>query len=294
MNFLLISDFHGTSRKPINRLDNIIETYRRKLKFILDKALENSASIISSGDFFDTPRDFTVLYEFLKIYKNYFKEVKIYTVYGQHDLYYRSKSFITNIGLLSKVGWVKVLSKKELILDKKVSLYGCDWESKVPEVENKRKFNILAIHAPIAKRKLFFGHQILKTHKIQKENPFYKLIICGDIHKPFIEESKNGIICNTGPILRLGINEKEHKPRIYLFNSDKEEIQKIFIPIEENKIVFDEKIKDKETFLDGLSENFNFEKYRNDLDIHRIINDVLKQKEFLRYNRKIKRIIGEL
>ena len=66
MKLALLSDIHGTSQTPVNRKDNLRKTFLRKFRFVLKEGMP----ILIAADFFDRPRDWTLLYDTIRLIKN--------------------------------------------------------------------------------------------------------------------------------------------------------------------------------------------------------------------------------
>lgn len=210
---ILLSDLHLLWNNPEARLDNLVETQFEKLKFIFDFAVENNAVVLQAGDFFDRPRSWYLLPKFMEFMEGY-KNVRIYTVYGQHDtyMYHEGTRHATNLGILEKAGLVTVLDNKPTRIDDCV-VYGCSWGMEVPEVKSDG-FNILVVHAPIGEESLWPGHEYQDAQVFLRKYKDYSLILCGDIHRKFFYTIKNREILNTGPLVRKEASEYNfiHKP----------------------------------------------------------------------------------
>ena len=238
MNFILISDIHVTSRNPIGRKGNILQSFKNKFIFILEYAQKHNAIILQAGDFFEKSRDWHVLYLISNLIKKY--NVPVYTIYGQHDLYMRANpdTTPTTIGLLNKFGMVNILNnKKPTILDK-TYVYGCSWNNKISQPKPGKK-NILVIHAPITTKELFPGHNFTAVSNFICKNKGWDLILAGDIHAKTIYKFKKTILVNTGPMLRLASTKYnfKHKPCFFLYNTKSHRVKEIIIPHEDAKLV---------------------------------------------------------
>ena len=141
MKFIILADLHLTGNTPIARLDNIEETWKRKLKFILDYASKNKMPILVGGDFFDKPRDWKTLSEFLKFIADY-PDVSIRSIWGQHDMYlYSADRYSTSLGVLINSGLVRELKDRYPNMGwvfkgfSNLAIYGCSWGQEIPKPE---------------------------------------------------------------------------------------------------------------------------------------------------------------
>jgi DNA repair exonuclease SbcCD nuclease subunit len=241
MKFLLISDIHATSKTPIGRTDNIFETFTNKFIFILQYAQKHNATILQSGDFFDKPRDWYVLFLMTSLLREY--KVPIYSIWGQHDLYMRAEpqSTPTTMGILNKLGLIKILGSKPTAFDN-INIYGCSWRATIPKPMSN-KINILVIHASITTKSLFPGHKFISTPYFISRNKGWNLILAGDIHIKTIHEGGKTIFVNTGPMLRLVSNKynSSHQPCFIIYDTKSRKSKEIIIPHQESKIILTRK-----------------------------------------------------
>jgi DNA repair exonuclease SbcCD nuclease subunit len=237
MKFLLLSDLHISNKNPIGRLDDLAAVQYNKLQFIFDYAKKNDCVILQAGDFFDAPRSYYVLSEMIAFLKKY-SDVEIFSIFGQHDTYMYSEETkqATNLGVLEKSGYIKILNKKAYVWDCNESgfwhVYGCSWGQKIPKVKMKEDFNILVIHASVAEKALWHGYDYLNAEKFLEDNENYDIILCGDIHRKFLIERKGRYILNTGPLVRRSADEYNfsHKPCFYVYDTNCNEKKEIIIP----------------------------------------------------------------
>jgi DNA repair exonuclease SbcCD nuclease subunit len=286
MKFIAISDIHGTSKTPRSRLGNPLLDFYNKMEWVFKLSSKlNDTPIICAGDVFDSPRDILALYRFITLKQKYRKTL-FFTVYGQHDLYFRNKELVTNLGILFKAGLIILLDKFPYTFHytekhkKDIDLYGCNWGEEVPRVEDKSKINILSIHAPIYTEPLFPKHEFTKVKKWQKKNKDFDFVICGDIHRSFVATRKEQIICNTGPIMRLESSEymMKHRPMVFVYNTEKEIVEKKYIPCTPSEEVLDPNVKTINEHKIDLGDSFNFDRPTNKTNIIEIIQQLIKTK----------------
>jgi predicted phosphodiesterase len=232
MKFILLSDIHGTSQNPISRKDDILETFKNKLEYVLRYCLKINGVILQAGDFSNKARDWYVLSTTLDLLNTY-AEVKMYCIMGQHDSYMRAaiEDSPTTMGILTKTNRLNFLSEKPTVIDG-VHIYGASWKQKAPKPQGEK--NILVIHAPISKKALFPGHKFIEVKDFTKKNKKYDLILCGDTHRYFTWSSGSTQLVNTGPMLRKEGDEYnfKHKPCFFVWDSDTLELERIIIPHE--------------------------------------------------------------
>ena len=208
MKLLLISDLHLSSKVPVSRKDNTVNTQFRKLKYVLDYAKENGCLVLQAGDFFDKPRDWYVLSAVISLLRDDYRELlPIYVVYGQHDTYFYSDEVrsATSLGVLHSAGIVRVLTKDPVVFNDGLMLYGASYGEDVKDIVVEKSANhvvVLVIHAPIVSESQWPGDQYIYSKKFLRENSQFDLVLCGDIHQMVAVCEGNRWLVNTGPMVR--------------------------------------------------------------------------------------------
>ena len=253
MKFICLSDVHLVAKNPKYRKDDLFSAQFGKLKFVFDYAKTHECAILQAGDLFDAPRSFPVLSEFIKL-KGQYPEVRIFSVYGQHDMKYRRKEH-TNSHIAGMVGYIKYLDDKTLSVGN-VDISGCSWDSDF--YKKCGGYDILLIHAPIAEKATYPGHNYWDATDFLERNK-YNLIVCGDIHnKQFCINIGKRKIVNSGPMCRISKDLADHKPGFFVWDSDSSEIEWVEIPHESGSMVIDTEmpIFDNKNIFDNFVEAF--------------------------------------
>jgi len=296
MKLVLLSDIHGTSKIPKARIDNPIYAFKRKIEFVFKTADKLNAPILHAGDLFNSPRDIFALFKFLSITAKY-PNVKFYTIYGQHDLYFRNKNTLHNLGILSKAGIIKILNNKRAIdlkssNNETISAYGSGWKDKIT-IPIQHSFNVLAIHSSITTESLWQGMKYNTAKSFIEKHPF-DLIICGDIHRDFIYKTDDKrIICNTGPLMRLEATQYnlQHKPKLYIFDTEKRTIKTIVIPhADANQVLSKKHLEIVET-NDALGNIYINSKDVEEIKVIEIINMLIQKSN---KEERLKKILLEI
>lgn len=249
MKLVLLSDTHLDVVNPVARLDDVGETGKRKMGFVLQWAGEHGARILHAGDFSVKPRSWKLLAETMDLFGQH--DVPFSTVFGQHDTYMYSEETrdATTLGILAKAGYVHILGPKPLILGyettlnaeekSKTAVYGCHYGQDIPDAKGTDDFfNILIIHAPIAAESPYHTAEYLDAGKFLRDHKLYDLILCGDIHQKFHLTRKAGgftrHIVNTGPMIRreATLYNYQHHPGFYVWDTETEELSWVEIPHE--------------------------------------------------------------
>lgn len=267
MKFAFLSDPHLVWDNPIARLDDAKETGLKKFEFVLKWCSDNNAALCIAGDLTDKPRGWHLYKRLVVLLKRY--GVKVYCVYGQHDMYLRSKE-ATILDLLERSGLIKILGKEPEYFNR---IYGCSWGEEVPKIE-QGLFNILVIHAPIHTEPLFFDHEYMDAKRFVNKHKF-NLVHCGDIHRNFFILSTDYTKCifNTGPMLRKSAEEYNfiHKPMFYVYDEGADQFWEEEIPHEPAEKILSrdhlERKKESDQMLDDFVHSIN-EDFEADTDFY--------------------------
>ncbi len=295
MLFVLLSDIHSTSKTPIARKDDVEKTFRKKFRFILKYAKKRKAVILQAGDFFHRPRDWRLLALVLDLLREY--NIKVYTIYGQHDMYMYSdvEESPTSLNILDRAGYVTVLGRKPVRVDN-VNIYGVSYGDKIPKPKGDN--NILVIHAPISKKELFPDHDFTSPKYFMRKHPGYKLILAGDIHRQFTEIRRQQTLVNTGPLIRYDGSEYnfKHKPSAFAWNSRTLALEKLQIPHAPASKVLTRGHIEKATDISDSLQAFMAEMKKTNsvddsMDIKYIIRQVSKK---VKASKRVKRILGRI
>jgi DNA repair exonuclease SbcCD nuclease subunit len=172
-------------------------------------------------------------------------DVKVYMVYGQHDLrYHASDTSNVPLQLFEDFNLVERLHPtggtllSPLTEKKKVVGWGSSWNEEIPDTMDPKDINIWATHRMVIdNEKLWDGMKdyTLAKHLLRK-NPF-ALIITGDNHRSFT--TKYGIrwLINCGSLGRTNIDQAAHIPHFMIFDTETRKLAKIKVPIRPPKEV---------------------------------------------------------
>jgi len=261
MNFLLLSDCHLLYEKPRARLDDTFQTGLKKMEFILDYAAKNNCVILQAGDFFDRPRSWYLLVAYTRLFEKY--RIPIYTIFGQHDQYFRSRE-ATLLEALSAAGLVSILNGRPLLIGESI-IYGAGFGEEIPEAKRfpdtevkGRATNILVIHRMIVKKKIWPAQEdYIYAGDFLKKHEEFDLILCGDAHQKFIDISKGGgTICNSGCLIRKSVDLWNHKPGFFITDTEGDVIDWIEIPHEPAEKVLSRKHIEDEKEVNEMLESF--------------------------------------
>ena len=287
---ILTADWHIRSTVPVCRIDKYLETMFSKIGWVSDLQVKYDCPVYHAGDLFHKwePGSF-ILGKLINKMPDQF-----YTVPGNHDLPQHNIELLEKSGLtvLSEARKIIVINNENKINRKNnldTYIYGASYGSKLPEMKG---LDVLICHEMIYQQPEHWqkenGSQamaFLKKHK------GYQLIVTGHNHKPFTAEYKGRLLVNPGSLMRMTADQKDYKPRVYLWNKESNTIKIEYIPIDSKAVetVYLEKTKERdermESFIDrlqsskevGLSFEKNLENYLANNRVRSSVKDVINE-----------------
>lgn len=232
--FIFTADWHLRHIAPVCRIDDFYDTMFNKVRFVFETASFYNAPIIVGGDLGHYCEwDNCLLYNFITLKKE-FSHVKIMTTPGQHDLsYHKFASWKhSGTGVLNAVGLLDVVSCEKI---KNTKFYFFPFGKEMQHnVKTEGYKTVAVIHQMVIQKQLWAGQRAKTGLGLLKEFPEYDIIVCGDNHLPFVEKDKDRFLINCGSLMRTTQDQRKHKPRVYLWDSVKNKIEEIYIPIKKN------------------------------------------------------------
>jgi hypothetical protein len=218
---LITSDYHLSEQKPRCRLDeDWTKTQEGHLDFIAKTANKYKSPVCIVGDIFDR----AIVTEKIKIiFLQFVDKVKygVYILAGNHCLPHHSWSNVNNssFGVIWNSGKVHGLDELG-----KAAHFG----EEIKGIDN----GLLFIHELVFKTSKDLPPNVnAKTSKdILDKYPEMKWIFCGDNHHSFNFEYKNRHLINSGCINRQASDFKTYQPIIYFVDTDKEIVEEINMP----------------------------------------------------------------
>jgi len=301
MNLLLLSDVHGTYKTPVSRKDRVGEAFEQKIDFVFRYAKEHGCVILQAGDLGDTSRNWEVLHYMINVLRQY--QVIMLGVYGQHDLYMRRDpdETPTALSVLMHSTQMMQLGKQPVHMNN-VAIYGSSWNGPIPKVKpGGQKRNVLVLHAPIARRAEYPGHDFTDPDQFLERHKGFDLVLAGDVHRHFCYVTGKYLmdrryVINTGPVLRLEASRymMRHKPCFYVYDTNDNSIEKVIIPHAPSK-----KVLTREHIVQKNISSTELEQFANSIKTMTSMtqNRDAKLKKFVRANvksRRVRRIIKEV
>jgi DNA repair exonuclease SbcCD nuclease subunit len=288
MKFLITGDWHYTDKTPTCRIDDYPTVLKNKIKATVNFAKRDGVTaILQPGDLTDTP--FLNYSAYRELYSLLDCGIPIYTVYGQHDLRYRNRGNTPLDALQDSLDSFQVSKKANF---GNVYIHSVSYGEEIPKPKLD-VFNILLIHKMIInvpeaewQEDYDLGIDFLTKSK-------YDLVVSGDNHKSFMVKHKKQHLFNCGSLMRSTIDQIDHQPCFYSFDTDTRTYEQYCLPITRWQTTFDleKKVKEEErnehmeSFVSGLSGHkdmgLNFEDnlymYLKKNKIDDVVVDIIKR-----------------
>jgi len=213
---ILTSDWHLTTRTPVCRTDNYLNTQLDKLDEIADLASEHNCYVIVAGDIFDR---WNCDWRIIRYWYEFCQNNKTIWCAGQHDLQDNNADNLDTSPIMA--GKVTAWDCVDI----------CHW-GRVPSEEK----NILAWHVPVYHKENPYHAEVSTAKALLKKYPQYRLILTGDNHQTFVVEHNGALLVNTGSLLRSSAAQINHKPCVFLYDFDNNAVEPYFLDIDEDAV----------------------------------------------------------
>jgi hypothetical protein len=123
-----------------------------------------------------------------------------------------------------------------------VCIYTAGWGEEIPELDpiNELPTNILLIHKMFVLDKLWEGQEDFIRTLIFLKRTKWDLIVSGDNHQHFMSfATGDRFHVNCGSLMRQNIDQKNHKPVVYIYDTVERTVKKYDIPIDPIEEVMD-------------------------------------------------------
>lgn len=277
---ILTADWHLTEKQPVCRTDNFWQIQWQKIEEIKELQEKYNCPVYHAGDLFDFWKPSPYLLS--KTMKHL--PTKFYTILGNHDLPQHNLELIKKCGTytLWTAGCLEIFNE-------------CHWGvlPKTPSLSLKGK-KILIWHVMTwTTGKQYPGDTSPPAKGLLKKYQDYDLIVTGHNHKSFTETYNNRLLINPGSITRQEAGQINHRPCIYLYFAETNEIEPYYLNYKKGVIsrnhLEEQERRDTRIFAfieklnDGGVKELNFEKNielymeqnKIEIDIKNIVNKAI-------------------
>lgn len=260
---ILAADLHIRADTPLCRTDNYLEAQFNKLNFIFDLCQKNNCPLLVAGDIGNKSQWLNWLLEaIINIIKVY--NIDIICIPGQHDLpEHRLEDWQkSGCGVLHGAQAIKMLLEpKVFCFPFRIFPFGYGNQIKHQKPINRTSTIAMTHQMVIENKPLWPDQKAPKGHELLKKFPEYDLILSGDNHNPFVSEYKGRLLVNPGSMMRMTAAQIDHKPRVYKWYADTNEVEAVYLPIEKNVVsrihIESKQERDErmETFVNRMSDD---------------------------------------
>jgi predicted phosphodiesterase len=280
---ILTTDWHLRISQPRCRTDDFWTTQWSKVDFVSDLQKKYDCPVLNAGDLFHESDANAYLLSTAMIHM----PKKFRTIYGQHDLPNHNPGLAYKSALYALVvsGSVEITSGFD---------FGED-----PDQSTR--------HVMIKGRKIMIWHKLVWTgekpwpdckepeaERVLRKYSDFDLILTGDNHQPFVVRDGERLLVNPGSLTRQKSDQKDHRPRVYLWEAKTNRVQAVYIPIQSDVISdehiskHDERDQRIKAFVERLTGKWNPEfDFQTNLEIffrdnathQRVIDIILKAME---------------
>jgi len=232
---ILMADMHLRDTQPKCRRDDYWEAQETKITFIHELQVKHNCPILIAGDVFHEAKPSHYLLQ----WAIGFLPKGIVCIPGQHDLpQHNPELFLhSGLGVLYSAGNVRVLHKGwpghetfDLVI------WGFGWGSELKPVDplfKEHKKEIALVHRLINRPT---GDRTFPSadspYEIMDRLEGFDLIVSGDNHLPFVVKRGKQLLVNPGSMMRMTADQIDHRPRVYLWYADTNEVEPAYLPIE--------------------------------------------------------------
>lgn len=238
---ILCADTHIRADSPVSRTDDFFASLSGKLDKILELSDENKCPILVAGDLGHKAQWPNWLLEwFISKVKGY----EIICICGQHDLpNHRLDLFEkSGMGVLQAAGVISLLGFNNFPLSLEFDnfwLHGFPYGVGIQNIKglDNSKPRIAMTHEMIIEKvDLFPDQNAIKGNQILKKFSQFSIVHSGDNHNPFTCEYQGRRLVNPGSLMRSSADQINHKPRVYLWFAESNDIEAVYLPIEQGVI----------------------------------------------------------
>jgi predicted phosphodiesterase len=240
MKLLITGDRHLREDTPTCRLDDYWVAQERKVQFInrIYLAYDYPLVCLDAGDLLNKWRVSPYLETWL--IRNLQKP--LYTILGT-ELHTGSSMEValerSSTAVLEAAGIIHVRWNDHPIEIGDVIVYNSMMNGAIPKKPiDKNRFNILLCHTliwegevpyPGAEKEGSPANRFLRTHD-------FDLIVSGHNHQTICIEKDGRWLINPGSMMRMTASQVNHKPCVFIFDTETRKVEQIFLPIEEGVV----------------------------------------------------------
>ena len=248
---ILCGDFHLREDTPTCFTGDFQKEQWKSLMFINDLQAQYQIPVVHAGDLFHT---WKVSPWLLSMTMQHLPDM-FYSCVGQHDIPQH------NLELIHKSGIFTLEISKYLTI-----LNGTHFGQEPVEIANSHlPLDILVWHHLTYITEPYPGATGGNAYEILRKYNQFRLIVTGDNHCQFTIEKNGRRLVNTGNLTRQTAAQIDFKPCVWLWYSESNTVQQVFLPIEDGVVsrehlqVKEERNERIDAFISKLSGDYKTE-----------------------------------
>ena len=228
---MIVGDLHLRASTPRNRTEeDFSEVCLGKMRQVFEIYNRYDCGLLlQPGDFFSSSKPNGKLLADLIMMMRFEDRscalrcgLNVLTIHGQHDLEYHTETSRkkSSLRVMEASGILHLIDTGSRYEYEDISVYGAGFGQEVPEINpyDKAKYRILVSHVGVAESPLWPGHDPVHPTKYAKAHPGFNLYVFGDDHRPFLVETSDCLLMNSGVLIRQNASEREkaHEPKVII------------------------------------------------------------------------------
>ena len=254
---ILLSDTHIRETIPECRTDDFMRAQKKKWMFVKELQKKYQCPVLHGGDVFDhwKPNPFLIGLA------GRFLPDNLIAIPGQHDLPSHSLEDVERSGInaLHDTGKITLLKHTDDFDLDHILYQAFPWG--IPLKGTERGFGerraVALIHYGVYRRQPHYPGAEKKgdmARMVLRKMPGFDLIVSGDNHQTFVERQGDRLLVNPGSFMRTTAAQADHKPCVFLWDADTNDVEQVFLPCKEGVVTREhiEVVKAKDERLDAF------------------------------------------
>jgi len=287
---ILTADWHTRASTPVCREGDFLESFEQKVMFIKNLSQKHDCPVLIAGDIGDRHQWPNWLLEW---FVNLVDAMNIIAIPGQHDIPNHRLEDInrSGVGVLSATDTIDLRTETFVTIEKDFNLVSFPYSKPINHFKINRETGdypkVAITHQMIIEDKpLWPGQEAIKGNQLLRKFPEYDLVLVGDNHNSFIAKYKGRVLVNPGSLMRTTSAQVDHKPRVYLWWADTNEVEAVYLPIKEGVVsrehieVENERDERMLAYLERMETDYEIGfSYEKNLEKHLEVNKIEEEVE---------------
>ena len=244
---IITADIHLRDDTPRCRTDDYWKAQSSKIRFIRDLQEKYRVPICDGGDLLDKWKSSP----YLEGWSIDNLPEGIITVPGNHELPEHNINRLnkSSLNVLAKARKIQIIQTDNFLFKSNLMFCGfpfgtsletineiskkIDYMKKDKTIGGENYKFIAIIHIlTYESQNLWPGLESIDGASLLRKMKGFDLIITGHNHQPFTIKYGDQLLVNPGSMMRMKADQIDHRPRVYLWYADTNEVEPVYLPIE--------------------------------------------------------------